>query len=113
MLPPCTGKTSTTAVTAAKPNSNDLGSEESKPTTAKTSAASMIRRGGPMRVISGIASRQPSAAPTRSEKYILPTAGPARPSRIDTMTPNAMNVAKIAKHIVASAKRLLNDERDP
>src|SRR2546423_5248576 len=101
------------ALTDARPNNSERGVEYARPTTAKISAANMITRGGPSRVINGIARRQPSAAPTRSEKYIRPTPSPARPRRTDTMTPKAMNVAKITKQIVARRKRLLNDDPDP
>ncbi len=53
---------------APAPNSSDRSGSAISPTIAKTSAASMMTRGGPSRVMSGIASRQPSPAPRRSAK---------------------------------------------
>ena len=105
--------TSTMLVIAAKPKSSDFGADDANPTTAKIRAASMTTRGGPRRVISGIARRQPRPAPTRSEKYMRPMPSPARPRSTATMIPNAMNVAKIAKQMTPSRNRLVNDARDP
>ena len=42
-----------------------------------------------------------------------PMPSPARPSSTATMTPKAMNVAKIAMQMMPSPNRLLNDFREP